>query len=910
MDSTVWRRASDVFSQLLDVPETSRSRTLDELELDAEVRQCIERLLEAHARTGLLDGPPAMRPAAAAPERRLGCWLLGEQIGRGGSGVVFHAMSDANGIARVAAVKVMSFLSLATRGAEHFRREQAILARLNHPHIVPLIDGGVEADGTPWFAMPLVRGQPIDAWFESGISVRRMLGCFIEVCGAVSYAHQSLVVHRDLKPSNVWVDESGHVRLLDFGIARLLDEGGAEATATHNRMLTPEYAAPEQFRGAPPSTAMDVHGLGALLYRLLARRAVRARDGDPNAMPVAPSKALLRAGDATRARIVRGDLDAIVLKAIDSEPSRRYATAKELSDDLRRWFHGVPVRARAPSLAYTMRRFVARHRLATFATVLALAGIVTGFVSARVEAERARREATRAVAVQDLLLDLFGAADPESRDKPVTDVRQLLDQWPARLSQSLETEPAARAELLLVAGGARARLGDNDEARALIEQALRIAVTSGGSDLLSGRASKELAEIDASVERWPDARTRLDTAIDALASAPEPRARALLFHAYLDRAYALRELASLDASNADVARAVALLPSLGAKDPWPAARVHYVRGMNEIAANANEAAWQDFDAARKLVGDDSPRAIAILTELGQSSLWLGRGDEAVDWYRRALALSRKYLAPDSQRLSMAYHNLGFVLEQLSRSAEAEAPLREALRIQQQNGSPLPSTQSMLARSLRRIGRTEEAMQLYDAAFDSTLATLGPQHPRTIDALVRSANGHVSAGDVDGAWDRSLRAVDLAQAAADAGTGTKPLGAALRSASAIALKSGRARDALAFVERARPIPTDEDDLVSVGWEIRIHLELGDVKRAIALARANRDAALAVPDAFASNRAMTLSALARAEHAAGNDAEARRLLEIARKRPDGVERYGEYLESEMSALAAQIDPARKP
>ena len=254
-----------------------------------------------------------------------------------------------------------------------------ILARLNHPNITPLVDSGIAGDGTCWLAMPLVEGERIDRWCDAHApDAHAIVRLYLQVCSAVAYAHRNLVIHRDIKPSNVLVDDAGHARLLDFGIGQFADAAG-ERTHTLWRALTPGYAAPEQLRGAPPGTAMDVYGLGALLHRLLTGRTPQsgAADGQATARP---SLLVREASDAYHRHYVplKSDLDRVLLKALAEEPEQRYATADALADDLRRWLDGLPVLAQKPGLAYRARKFAARNRVGVVASVLLAISLAAG----------------------------------------------------------------------------------------------------------------------------------------------------------------------------------------------------------------------------------------------------------------------------------------------------------------------------------------------------------------------------------------------------------------------------------------------------------------------------------------------------------------------------------------------------
>src|SRR5690554_1016348 len=353
-----WARADKVLDALLDLPPDARRAHLARLDVDGPLRRRVERLLAAMEEgDGPLDHPSPMLPSLdehALCGRRLGRWELEAEIGRGGVAVVYRARSLDGPTGQVAAVKILTLGALADAGRDQFLREQQMLLRLRHPYIAPLHDAGIAEDGTPWLAMALVEGARIDDWCEARtLDAHARVRLVLQVCEAVAHAHRSLVIHRDIKPSNVLVDQDGHVRLLDFGIARLGD-GGDERTATALRALTPEYAAPEQFTGAPATTAMDVYGIGALLYRLLAGVGPRpdgARDGSTTGQP--PSRAGRDEAVPIRRlrRDLRGDLDAIVMKALEVDPDDRYAGVDALSDDLGRWLDGHAVRAQPPGMA-------------------------------------------------------------------------------------------------------------------------------------------------------------------------------------------------------------------------------------------------------------------------------------------------------------------------------------------------------------------------------------------------------------------------------------------------------------------------------------------------------------------------------------------------------------------------------
>lgn len=466
-----WRAADAIFDGLLDLPAPEREAALAAMALEPAVVAHVHRLLQAHGRD---DGPldPA-GPDARLEGRRIGRWVLEDEIGRGGMSVVYRARTDEGGETRVAAIKLLTIGALVAGGADRFRREQAILARLQHPHIASLVDCGVAEDGTPWLAMPLVEGEPIDAWCDSrGLGAAARVGLMLDVCDAVAYAHRNLVIHRDIKPSNVLVDREGYVRLLDFGIGGLLERRQAGMTLTRMLAWTPQYAAPEQFQLAPASTAMDVYGLGALLYRLLAGRP--PREGRPDGEPLAlPSRACREHGDAApaqreaMARALRGDLDAIVLKALADDPDDRYRSPDALARDLKAWLHDRPVRARGAGNLYRLQCFLRRNRAVALVTA-ALALVLGSMLGATLwQAAQAERAAQRSAAARDLLASLVVPEDPGAAALASRDALAVA----ADRVRAEHAEPGQRAALLHLLGELQWRSGDAAGARAQLLEA-------------------------------------------------------------------------------------------------------------------------------------------------------------------------------------------------------------------------------------------------------------------------------------------------------------------------------------------------------------------------------------------------------------------------------------------------------
>lgn len=425
MDAARWLAAKRLFQEAIELPEPDRGAFLDRSSAgDGTLRAEAAALLAAHAAAGDRFEGPAAAVAAAwrvagddddTPER-VGPYRLQRLLGRGGMGNVYLGLREGDELAQAVAVKVIRRGMDSAVIVRRFHNERQILASLHHPSIARLLEGGTTEVGLPFFVMEYIDGQPLDLFCESrGLSTEKRLRLFLEVCGAVQYAHQKLVVHRDLKPSNILVTPDGVPKLLDFGIARILDpqaEPGALDLTAIDRPLTPEYASPEQVRGEAMTTASDVYSLGVVLYRLLTGRPpyqLSTRSSEEilrvvnETVPERPSAAVGRAGAPAERRAelrrrLAGDLDNIVLKALHKDPARRYASADQLADDLIRHLKGFPVRARPDALSYRVGKFIGRHRVAVLATSVAALALIatTGLALWQAEVARSQRSLAEA----------------------------------------------------------------------------------------------------------------------------------------------------------------------------------------------------------------------------------------------------------------------------------------------------------------------------------------------------------------------------------------------------------------------------------------------------------------------------------------------------------------------------------
>jgi tetratricopeptide (TPR) repeat protein/tRNA A-37 threonylcarbamoyl transferase component Bud32 len=704
--ATRWQDVERVLDATLDSDPSQWSAILDaRCGDDRDLRREVEALLERYSGAQrFLESPPAaaaaalVREAQATPAswdgRRVGVYRLVRQIGQGGTARVFLAERDDGEFTQRVALKLLRPGHDSEIDQGRFRAERQILASLSHPNIARLLDGGVTEDGLPYLVMELVDGQPIDQYCAThALPIRKRLEMFLTVAEATQYAHRSLVVHRDLKPSNILVTADGHVKLLDFGLAKLLEPsaGGAAATLTTQRWMTPEYAAPEQVLGEAATTLTDVYQLGVVLYELLTGRlpfGTRQQSAYDLQRAILEQEAALPSSVAAHSAL-RGDLDAIVLKALRKEPEQRYASAQDLADDIRRSLSGHAVLARKQTAVYRARRFARRHAwglaAATAIVIMVGAYVVTVTVQrARVERAlaEAKTEAQKAEQVTDLILRLFEADQNTSFADSIT-VREILNRGLAR-TQQLVGQPVIRAQLLDVVGQLRAQWGDHDRARATLEEALTARRQALGDD--HADVATSLHNLADAASRRRDVATAIRLRREALAirrKALAPSDPLTLRTLYL-LAKALQESGDTAAARPlydEWIAAVSRQPS--ETTPAFADQLVDLGQMLETRGDLDGAERlyrQALSTRRTIFGTRHPTIGTALTRLGdvaQAKGDLGRSERLL---REAVTVVRPASARDHRELVSALHSLAYVLRSSQRWDEAEALHREMVEL--------------------------------------------------------------------------------------------------------------------------------------------------------------------------------------------------------------------------------------
>ena len=661
-------------------------------------------------------------------------------------GEVFLAERADGGFEQRVAVKVLP-ASVRTRELGlRLERERQILARLEHPNIARLIDGGVAEDGTPYLALEYVEGLPIDRHFaERHLALPDRLSIFLKICDAVAYAHARLVVHRDLKPTNVLVTRDGEVKLLDFGIAKLLEEDDLGLTRSVDHLLTPRYAAPEQVEGKPATTATDVHALGLLLFELvtgvrpfglqttsalsLAREIVE-RD---------PERPSLLAPDALPRSAAR-DLDEICLKALRKKPEERYASVTALADDVRRSLAGFPVEALAGARLYRARKFVARHRLAFAAAALAFAGLAAGLLVALSQRDRARASEGQSRAVQGFLVDdLLLAATPEEARGRKPLVEEALALAARRAGSALAAQPEVEQHVRGVLGEAFLRLGELDLAREQIDrereliQRLRLSAEASRSGEM--RALKLFLARAQNVSAAELAK-QLDRELAADAPASESR---WLAHAY--HGLAVQRLGNYAAAESLLREAEAGLASV------PGAGRARLEALALLVANltlqrkdieAEPVARRLLEETGALLGADHPDRVRALDSWAQVLRRLRRRPEARAAAEQAIALGERVLSPAHPATLNSRLTLAFILWDLRDFSAAEAQGEELLRLATAGlGATHPTTaraEELFAILLSSRGEFGRAAELYARSLKTFRAAYGDLHSVTLRAL--------------------------------------------------------------------------------------------------------------------------------------------------------------------------------
>ncbi len=735
-----WQQIDALFAEALTHPPDVRTAALrhqcgEDLDLYQAVIDLLDQVAEAEQVLGesVTDFAAPLMPALSADlaardlntlaERRVGPYRIVTELGHGGMGTVYLATRDDDQFRKKVALKLVRRGMDTREIVQRFRYERQILASLEHPGIARLYDGGVTDDGRPYFAMEYVEGQPLDDYCDAHrLSLDERLQLFETACEAVQYAHRNLVVHRDLKPSNILVSDDGTVKLLDFGIAKLLaDEPpapDAPLTRTGWRVMTPAYAAPEQVRGASVTTATDVYALGVVLYELLTGRrpfdtaALSASEAETTILeqlPDRPSTMVTRpiicrhrdgvtetiapdvmsiARRTTPARLRRqlqGDLDTICLKALRKEPARRYASTEALLDDLRRYRAGQPIAARRDSLRYRATKFVRRHQAGVGIAFVALI-ILTGlgfYHTARLtqERDRAQSEANRAQAAMTFMETLFEGADPDETLGDTLTVFELLDRGAAQVNRGLSDQPTVQATTKHILGTLYLKLGAYDRAAPLLEQALASSPSTANASVSSPQI--DLAHLHVKTGSYPIADSLFQTALSRRRMAWGDRHESVA-GILIEYGAALERMGRYDEAETHLHEALSILTQAPGDQREPIADARMVLAtvrLNEGHYTEADSLFRDVLVMRRtLYGPTHSKVAEVLNNRGNLLYDQGDYEAAEPPLREALSIRRQLFGNDHPAVSEALNNLALVPYARGDYAAADSLMRLSLGI--------------------------------------------------------------------------------------------------------------------------------------------------------------------------------------------------------------------------------------
>lgn len=909
MDPARWQKLSPLLDALLEMDPALREEHLAVLRReDAALADELAALIAMEAGDqGFLAEPVVEMPLGAHPGRRIGPYLLERMLGEGGMGQVWLARRADGLYERRVALKLLRPGLADPNITLRFVRERQILARLTHPHIARLLDAGIDQDGKPYLALEYVDGQPLVGWCqERALSVPARLDLFRQVCDAVSHAHANLVVHRDLKPTNILVTPNGNVRLLDFGIAKLLDNQDVplpEQTRTGMRTFTLHYAAPEQIRGEPVTTMTDVYSLGVVLYELLCGsrpyRLKRQTDAEweeaiLDGEPVRPSSAVARADPgmvqpytpAKLARLLAGDLDRIVLKALAKRPEQRYASVEALSQDLQRYLRGQPVLARGHGLRYRAHKYVARHRWQIVAAVLVVAAMLGTLGIVNWQARQAVREGARAQAMRDFIGSLLEDAEGRGRGRPL-DVRGLLDLSARRGTRALAGQPEAHAELIGILARVRLRLGDYATAAELLQQQaallarvdnppnglrLEAAVLNGATQRQLGQAraclaamqplavtaEREASLLPAQVAEFKSelGRCQRDAGNANLARRLFMEALALhrdVLHDAPGVAESLANLAVLRSGSGRTTEAIAEMRAAiaqlegrgGGKHPL---MVHMQRQLcaweREVGhtALAETACVHALQLSLALHGEDNAATTDSRQQLGALYVDAGRLQEADMQFRLSSGPVERRMGPGHPQLARLYNSMAVVAWERGDMATADRMIQQAIEILRRGDNHTLLSALLFNRGLmlHSVGRDALAREVLDESRAIRVRNV----TRPDDPMV--ANSEFLLGEVEWTLGNPAGLARLRSAEQRLrlhhGPG-HPTARRARLSLGRALVAAGDPQGIAILREQAALPAAEGEDRKLGWQAQAYLAAAECSGARAPSLATLDALLA-------------------------------------------------------------------
>lgn len=870
------RSLSQIVSEAETLPPGERLRFIREACADDNISYAAA-VDQLQSRQQWFDAPYGIASDDATPPdpagELIGPYRIVRSLGQGGMGEVFLAERADAQFEQLVAIKLVRRGLLSRHVQGRLRQERQILASLDHPNIARLYDGGTTTDGTPYIVMEYIDGQRIDLYCdEQNLTIEQRLRLFMTVCSAVHRAHQNLIVHRDLKPSNILVTSNGEPKLLDFGIAKLLDERDMMHTmaVTHAdmRVMTPDHASPEQIRGDVVTTASDIYVLGVLLYELLCGYRPFAPQGNrmteleraicedpPHPLNIAITAANSSSASGVESlaaqrstsvaklrRILGGDLNNIVMMAMRKEPERRYSSVEQFVADIEHYLTNMPVVARADTWVYRTRKFVRRHTV-VFAMSTALVSLLIGFSAttylqserisherdvAQAERERAEDERERAEAVSTFLIDSFRLADPsQSRGKDIT-AREILDNGAHRIVRELSIQPALQATLLDTIGTVYLGLGLPTEAQPLVEQGLSI---RRQLDPASADVASSLRNLNLVYEKKGDWTTAEKLARESLALNMKLTGDRSLETAgsQCALAFVLRKKNELGAAETYFERCLNIRTELLGRNhelvAAPLDNLALIAKQRNDYVHAEKLLREALEIARVSLGEDHPQYIYYLRHVAELMEVQNDTTSAETLYRRSLELCGRVFGPEHPETIDAMSSIGTFFAETGRLDEAEPMLRDALaadrRIRPQQHAYIGNDLENLGQLAFKRRQYEEASSRLREALEIYTPALPAGHlfiARTWTMLGRSLLEQGKIGDAQAAlttasdsWQRHYNVSNPAYAMARAALGrARALQNQTLQAEAALLES------YPFVQRSKGRKDREDAAIVRGW----------------------------------------------------------------------------------------------
>lgn len=776
-----WQRLEEIFEQASQLEDAAREIYLNRVgEESAEMKARVEALLATcgiRTQAGEILGRAAANfGAAELPQvgARLGNYRITALIGRGGMGIVYRAVRDDESFEKEVAIKVVSLSLASSEIRQRFLRERQILARLEHPNIARILDGGNTAAGEPFLVMELIEGMPVDQYAEAHkLSAQARVRLFLQIVRAVENAHRYLIVHRDIKPDNILVTSDGIPKLLDFGIAKALDPTGmnlaAGKTLDATQLLTPDYASPEQLRGGDITTSTDVYQLGVLFYRLMTgRKPFVAKTGS-----FAEMERLICEVQPDAPRVDR-DLDKVILHAMEKQPERRYASAGEFAQDLERYLNGFPVEAAAISRIHVLRKFVERHRVAVMAAMMAVGILFASVIILLIQQHRVQRERMAAEQVSESLAAILSRADPAQAGGRQISSEELLNAGVRSLENAPELDPASRDRLLTTLGDAYLNQSSYDRAYNLYSQSLELRNhLYGNQSAQSAAILFELADLDLRKENYQRAFIDADRWFASIAPF-ENRKDAQAYEAFRLRAQLDRYRNQLEQSVVDSQKAVEIAREFREEDPSKLVTAELTLGALEISAGKWAESERSLRAARDQLGPQERISSQQIIDLGEIETRLGevlalegRYQEAQPLLRKALLTRLKVLGFVHDSTGSTEARLGYVLAQTGHFKEAEEMGRNALRSREaHNGREYRNygiDAAMLGETYLKERKFKEAEEMFAINLRLCKSHLGEDnffYARALNQMgqlqLAEGNTDEAGGDLERAYQLELR----------------------------------------------------------------------------------------------------------------------------------------------------------